>query len=173
MLSVSPDKRFGDGVPNAGSGGFGGPSPATSGFGGGGTAGAGSRPPGPPAGFRGPLGPVPGGPASPGGPVDLSSGPVNAPVVWLMVAALLEVAGLVLALLSDLRPALSLLGWALGGFGAIGVLAWFTVEDSRRRTDPWYSAAAGPARVRAVLMGTAVLVVALNSYRFADWASRH
>jgi hypothetical protein len=90
----------------------------------------------------------------------------------LVLAGGLELLGLAFGLAAAGRPALSLAGWALAGFLAISVLAWFTVRDSTRRTDPWYSSGSGPTRARAVLVAMAVLVVALNSYRFADWLSR-
>lgn len=121
-------------------------------------------------------------PAAPGfgqpsQPVDVvpsgsSGAPVSAPVAWLAVAAVLEVVGLVLGLLADGRPLLSVLGWLVGGFGAIGALAWFTLADSRRRTDPWYSTTRAPALARTALAVAAVVVVAVNALQFADWASR-
>ena len=110
-------------------------------------------------------------PAPTGAPVDLG-GPVSAPVVWLGVVAALEVIGTTLGLLSSRAPLLSILGWLIGGFGAIAGLAWFTLADSARRTSTWYSATAAPATLRAVLAGSAIAVVALNAAQFADWASR-
>lgn len=100
------------------------------------------------------------------------AGPVSAPVRWLGVVAALEALGTLLGLLSSDAPLLSLLGWLIGGFGAIVGLAWFTLADSARRTDPWYCATAAPGTVRAVLAGLALVVVALNAAQFADWASR-
>lgn len=121
----------------------------------------------------------PGGPGfgAPARPLDVvpsgsSGAPVSAPVGWLAVAGALEVVGLVLGLLADARPLLSVLGWLVGGFGAIGALAWFTLADSRRRTDPWYSATRAPALARTALAVAAVVVVAVNALQFADWASR-
>ena len=99
-------------------------------------------------------------------------GPVTAPVVWLGVVAALEVLGTVLGVLSSDAPVLSLLGWLVGGFGAIVGLAWVTLADSARRTNPWYATTAAPGTLRAVLAGLAIAVVALNAAQFADWASR-
>lgn len=97
---------------------------------------------------------------------------VSAPTQWLMAAAGLELVGLVLGALASGKPALSVAGWVLSGFGALGLLAVFTLADSRRRADPWYSSGSGPAALRGVLAITSVLVVALNAYQFADWISR-
>jgi hypothetical protein len=119
--------------------------------------------PEPPGAWKGGTGPAP----------DLNSGePISAPMVWLAVAGVLEVIGLVFGLAAHQKPALSVAGWLIGGFGAISVLAWFTLADSRRRTSAWYSAGAGPAAIRGVLALAAVVVVAVNAYGFADWASR-
>lgn len=137
----------------------------------GGPHGAGSAPQGfgtAPQGFASaprPLDVVPSGSPS-------SGAPVSAPVVWLALAAVLEIVGLALGLAAADRPTLSVAGWLIGGFGAIGALAWFTLADSRRRTDPWYSATRMPGVVRGVLAATAVAVVAMNALQFADWASR-
>ena len=111
------------------------------------------------------------GQAPTGAPVELG-GPVSAPVLWLGLVATLEVIGTVLGLLSADAPTLSVLGWLIGGFGAIAGLAWFTLADSARRTSTWYSSTAAPGTVRAVLAGLAIAVVALNAAQFADWASR-
>ena len=106
------------------------------------------------------------------GPVVDGGEPISAPMVWLAVAALLEVIGLVLGLAGDQKPAFDVAGWLVGGFGAISLLAWFTLADSKRRTSAWYSAGPAPAVIRGALALTAVVVVAVNAYGFADWASR-
>lgn len=106
-----------------------------------------------------------------GAPVGPDS-PVSAPVVWLGVVAGLELGGTILGLLASSRPTLSILGWLIGGFGAIGGLAWFTLQDSARRTSSWYSCTTAPGTLRAVLAGFAIAVVALNAAQFAGWASR-
>lgn len=173
---MSADKRFGNALPE--SPGFVTPRPAPGmdstprAFGSPPPGGAGElkepvSPPAPP----GALG-RPGHVRPPGGSVDRADGPVSAPVVWLAVAGLLELVAVVLAAVADARPVLSAIGWLLAGFGAIGSLAWFTVEDTRRSTDRWYSRQDWPGLVRAGLILGAVLVVAADSYRFADWAAR-
>jgi hypothetical protein len=111
-------------------------------------------------------------PPAPFEPADTGSGPVSAPVLWLGVAAALEVVGLALGLMSSGSPGLSLAGWLVGGLGAITVLAWFTLADSRRRTSSWYSSSKAAEWTRGTLAVIAVLVVAVNAYQFADWISR-
>ena len=172
---MTSDKRFGDGLPGQGpplppsppGGGWGSPPAAPQGAPPGMAAGVPPAPGGFPAAAATPLG----GPPRPAS--DSTARPVGAPVVWLAAAGALEIVGLALGLLAAGRPVLSLLGWLLAGFGAISLLAWFTVQDARRHTDPWYSGSRAPGRARAVLVVAAVAVVALNSFRFADWASRH
>ena len=111
-------------------------------------------------------------PGAPGPGTTASGAPVSAPVVWLAVAAALEAVGLSLGLMAAGRPVLSVSGWLIGGFAAILALSWFTVVDSRRRTDAWYSTTGAPSAARAVLAGFAVAVVTMNALQFADWASR-
>jgi hypothetical protein len=97
---------------------------------------------------------------------------VNAPVGLLGIAGVCVLAALTLGGLANGRPLLAATGWVLGGFVAVGVLAWFTLTDSVRRADAWYTAASLPGVLRSSLLLGAVLAVALNAYQFADWKSR-
>jgi hypothetical protein len=128
--------------------------------------------PTPPTGFSGEPDSTPAwrpdGPSSNG----IVGEPISAPMAWLALAGVLELVGLVLGLRAGNSPTLSLAGWIVGGFGAISVLAWFTLADSKRRTSSWYSAGAAPTAIRGALALAAVLVVTINAYDFADWASR-
>ena len=107
------------------------------------------------------------GPAASGGQ---ASG--SAPWIWLLLALGVLLVAILLGLLAHGKPALSIAGWLLAGFGAIGMLAAFTVADTRRRANPWYSPGAAPSRLRGALAFFALAVVALNAWQFADWAGR-
>jgi hypothetical protein len=92
--------------------------------------------------------------------------------MWLFLALGVLVVAAVLGAISHGKPALSVVGWLLAGFGAIGMLAVFTVADTRRRANPWYSPGALPSRVRGGLALLSLVVVAVNAWQFADWAGR-
>jgi hypothetical protein len=92
--------------------------------------------------------------------------------MWLFLALGLLVVAVVLGVLAGGKPALSVAGWFLAGFGAIGMLAVFTVSDTRRRANPWYSPGPLPSRLRGALALLSLAVVALNAWQFADWAGR-
>jgi len=110
------------------------------------------------------------GPQMPG--ASAGSSQVSAPVTLLGVAGLCVVAALGLGSLAHGRPLLAVIGWVLGGFVSVSVLAWFTLTDSARRADAWYTSRPFPNVLRSCLLVSAVLVVALNAYQFADWKSR-
>jgi len=98
--------------------------------------------------------------------------PVGAPIRWLVGAALCVVAAFFLGAGSGEHPALWLAGWVAGGFGTVGLIAWFTVADSRRRTDAWYVVRPAVSRVRTALIVLAAVSVIVNAWRFSDWVSR-
>lgn len=95
------------------------------------------------------------------------------PVRWLGISVLVALvsAGLALAFGAAV-PGLAISGWVLSGPLAIGLLAYFTVLDTRERTKATYIA---PTWVRAgywvcvVVSLAAVLVCAL---RIAFWVGR-
>jgi hypothetical protein len=97
---------------------------------------------------------------------------VGPPLRFLAGAAVCVAASFVLGFLAHQRPGIGLGGWLAGGFGSIGLLAVFTVVDSRRRTDPWYTGRRAVSYARTALILMAALAVALNAWQFADWASR-
>ena len=99
-------------------------------------------------------------------------GPVGAPRQWLAAAAGAVVLGGVIGLLAAGKPVLSVVGWLLAGAVAIGLLAVFTLQDTRRRASIWYTGNQSVAVVRNAILAVAVLVVALNAWQFADWAAR-
>lgn len=104
---------------------------------------------------------------------DVATSPAVAPPVrWLLVAAGWAAVALVLGGRSGPAPWIWLAGWAAGGMLCIGSLAIFVLVDTRRRTSPWYAVRRPIARLHGALVLIGVLAVALNAWRFADWASR-
>jgi hypothetical protein len=97
---------------------------------------------------------------------------VTAPWPWLAAAASCGVIALLLAAGAAERPLLSVAGWLVGGFIAVGLVAAFTLADSRRRADPWYTPRAQWDQLRVGVLGLAVLAVLWNAWAFADWVSR-
>ncbi|KRB75811.1 hypothetical protein ASE01_12170 [Nocardioides sp. Root190] len=96
---------------------------------------------------------------------------MSAPVFWLCIGLALVAAAAGLWFLDDGVP-LAVLGWVLAGPLAIGVLAIFLLQDSRRRAGSWYAPAAAAAPLTAVLVVTALVVVGLHAYHVADVVAR-
>ena len=96
----------------------------------------------------------------------------DVPWPWLAGSALSVLAALALAAQAAGRPLLAITGWLLGGFLAVGLVAGFTLADLRRRSSPWHSSGPGPGALRSAVLLAAVLSVAANAWRFADWAGR-
>lgn len=127
-----------------------------------------------------PGAPRPGG--WPGGPGSLPAqdvppvpsvpqGAAKPPLVFLVLAAVLAVAGAVVTGLTW-GSALSLLGWALVGPLAIGAMTLFSVVDTGRRAAPLYD---GPPWLRPAQVLVTVIVVAgivASSVSIAMWVGR-
>ena len=97
----------------------------------------------------------------------------SAPVGLLLLACICALTSLVIGFLfapSGIPGAVT--GWVLGGFCAIGCITAFTLQDGRRRTDPWYleRPLGRPLRVAAIVAAAAG--VAVNAWFFADQLSR-
>ena len=105
-------------------------------------------------------------------PSTLPSRPVGPPAGWLIGAAACVVAAAALGLLSRPAPWAWVVGWLIGGFAGTGMLAVFTLVDSRRRADSWYAVRPLAGRLRALLVLVAIAAVAFDAWRFADWWSR-
>ncbi|MDT4994076.1 MAG: hypothetical protein QOH97_3968 [Actinoplanes sp.] len=105
-------------------------------------------------------------------PDALPSRPVGPPAGWLIGAAVSVAVGVVLGLFSGPAPWTCIAGWLIGGFAGVGMLAVFTLVDSRRRADSWYAVRPLAGRLRGMLVLLAIGAVALDAWRFADWWSR-
>lgn len=97
---------------------------------------------------------------------------VRPPLHWLVIALVVAVLGLAAAATASLTPSRAWVGWVLGGFVASGLLALFTLQDARKRADPWYASSAAAAPLRAAVMLASLAAVALSAWQYADWAAR-
>ncbi|MDH6284106.1 hypothetical protein M2280_005358 [Prescottella agglutinans] len=94
------------------------------------------------------------------------------PVLWLAAVGAAAAVGLIVAAVFGAAPVMAFVGWILCGPIAIGLLAAFTVADTRRRAKPVYSQ---PEWVRYAYRGgflVSLTGVALAAWRIADWAGR-
>jgi hypothetical protein len=103
--------------------------------------------------------------------LDLTARPVGPPTGWLALSAACVVIAFGLGVWGG-GPAAWLVGWLAGGFVSVGLLAVFTLADSRRRADPWYGARPLVSRLRTALVLLAAATICLNAWRLADWVSR-
>lgn len=97
---------------------------------------------------------------------------VTPPVVWLSAAGFVALVGVVLALCSFGSGTLAVIAWIISGIVAIGVLAAFTVRDTRARASAFYSQPVWiPWVVRAVLVISCAGVL-ISAWNIADWIGR-
>lgn len=95
------------------------------------------------------------------------------PLVWFGVAIALAVAGAVIAGVGVLAGGLILTavaGWLLAGPAAIGALAVFNRVDTRRRTEAIYSAPTWTTTLYWVVLGSALIGIAIAAWQIALWA---
>lgn len=97
---------------------------------------------------------------------------VSAPVSWLAAAAITAVAAIAATPFAGGRPLVSLSGWIVGGFVAVGLVTVFVYRDSVARTNPWYVIKPQLSIFRTIVLVLATVAVALNAFMFADWFSR-
>lgn len=87
------------------------------------------------------------------------------------VAVLGAALGLTVVVIDGAVP-LAFLGWLLAGPAAIGVLAWFSGVDTRRRLAAVYSSPTWLSSGYWVVVVVCVLGIAASAWRIALWASR-
>jgi hypothetical protein len=63
-------------------------------------------------------------------------------------------------------------GWSLAGPVAIGVLAFYTLVDTRRRTDAVYSAPSWTGAAYWVVVAVCLSGIAIGAWHLALWAGR-
>lgn len=94
------------------------------------------------------------------------------PVVWLYAALGAAVVGLVIALLLNEPIGLVFVGWFVAGPVAIGLLAAFSVFDTRRQAQPIYDPVDWAKTLYYVVVAVAMLGVLLSAWWIAQWAGR-
>ena len=106
-------------------------------------------------------------------PPDLSATTVGKPPLgWLVGALAVGLVGAVVAFFGR-NPAIAIVGWALAGPGAIGLLAVFAQRDVGQRALPIYIHS--PARTAALywaVIAAAAVGIAVSAWYLALWAGR-
>ena len=101
---------------------------------------------------------------------------VAGPPTKLMFGALgVAILGVILGLVAiplDNSVVLALLGWLLAGPGAIGMLAWFSAADTKRRMNSVYSAPAWLSNGYWAVLAVSAMGIALGAWQIARWAGR-
>jgi hypothetical protein len=116
--------------------------------------------------------PSPGGGWGGGGAGPSAPGAVtSAPLLWLLLALAVVAISTALWFVSDDVP-IGVVGWALAGPGAIGLLAVFLLADSQRRAGAWYTPSAVAPPLRVLVLVWAFAAVGLHAYHVADVISR-
>lgn len=93
---------------------------------------------------------------------------------WLWSAALAAVVGVGLALVACIGGSVvaGAVGWAFAGLVTFGLLACFTMLDTRQRAMSVYAKSATAGIVYGVVMAAAFAGVVLGAWSIADWAGR-
>lgn len=111
---------------------------------------------------------------APGSPTPLSgsAAPLSIakpPVGLLAAGAVIAVVGLVLAVVFWANP-IALVGWALAGPVAIGVMALYVARDTALRAEPVYLRPDWLSMAYAAVAAVAVIGVVVSSVSIALWA---
>lgn len=98
--------------------------------------------------------------------------PAGPPFLFLAVALLLSVGGLVVAVIAGASIPLAWAGWIAAGPVAIGAFAVFTFLDTKERAKPLYGHRAGIVWAYRIGLVIALAGVAVAALRLADWVGR-
>lgn len=94
------------------------------------------------------------------------------PVLWLALAAAAALASLLVAGIALSAPSLALVGWALAGPIAIGLLAVFTLVDTGRRAAAVYAEPTWAKPAYWGVLAVAGVGILLSAWRIAEWIGR-
>lgn len=100
-----------------------------------------------------------------------SAGLQSAPVHWLFFGLGLAIVGTLIGLRFG-SPWLNLVGWFVGGIGAILMFAVFTLRELKQRSVGMVKATSLPVVLRPALLVAALIAVSVNAWYFADAVSR-
>lgn len=100
---------------------------------------------------------------------------MKTPVRWLVVAAVLVLASVVvstIALVTGPGATIGALAWLVGGPLAIGAVAMFFSADAKARQNAWYAGAGGGDLARRLVIAGALAAVTLAAYLIANDVAR-
>ncbi len=97
---------------------------------------------------------------------------VRTPLVWLLAATVLGLAGAALALLLGEQIGMALGAWVLAGPVAIGLLAVHSLRDTALRTRLGYDPRTAATAFYAVAIVAAAAGITVSAVRIAEWAGR-
>jgi hypothetical protein len=94
------------------------------------------------------------------------------PLALFILAAGLAAVGIVTAAVWGAWLAAAAVGWLLAGPIAIGVLAYYTRVDTRRRSDAVYSAPAWTASLYRAVVALCLIGISVGAWHLALWAGQ-
>lgn len=94
------------------------------------------------------------------------------PLALFGLAIVLAAAGVLIAGVWGSAVAAAAVGWFLAGPAAIGVLAVYTLVDTRRRTDAVYSAPSWTGALYWVVVAVCFVGITIGAWHLALWAGR-
>jgi hypothetical protein len=97
---------------------------------------------------------------------------VRTPVIWLLCAMVLGIAGAVGAAVLGSSISAALVAWVLAGPLAIGLIAVHSLRDTALRTRLGYNQLTGATAMYAVTIVVAAVGIGLSAWRIAEWAGR-
>lgn len=117
--------------------------------------------------FGAPFGSPPVGPHPP--PQESAS----APVAWLAAGAVLAALALVAALLFGGTVSVAIAGWLVAGPVVIGLLALYTLRQTRALALPFATGPSSGLRLAyAGVVALTMIAVLVSAWRIAEWAGR-
>lgn len=96
----------------------------------------------------------------------------KAPVIWLVCAIASALVALVIAAAFGASPVMAISAWLVGGPVAIALIAFFSLRDTRARTQTLYSAEPSVPWIYRLALVLSLASVVLSALRIADWAGR-
>lgn len=93
------------------------------------------------------------------------------PAGLLIAAGVVALAGLGVGIIGG-SGWLSIVGWALSGPIAIGILAAFTLSDTKRRSAPIYTSPGWTALAYGIVIAISVIGIVFGALGFAFWVGR-
>jgi hypothetical protein len=93
--------------------------------------------------------------------------PVHPPIPLLVAAGAVLIAAAAIVPMDQYADWVHVLGWGASSVACIGILAWFTSEDLKRRQSAWYSPWPAVSRTRTALCVLAIVVSGAHAWILA------